>query len=154
MSVKKVAKNATKKAVKYSEKTVKNVTGSDDGKSLFFLILSMCCLWLILDVFYGNNLLKKVAQSIFGINDSDSGNVLDKDIISNPETNGAGVGINGTVNGTDNFGGSGGTHNSNGAGAGISGSNSKLETTGKNGAGLATGATKKESSENGSGGEH
>lgn len=148
------AKTVVKKVAKHSEKTVRNATGSDDGKSLFFLILAMSCLWLILDVFYGNNLLKKVAYSIFGINDADNINGTEKNIISNPNSNGVGAGMSGAVNGTDGFGGSGGSHNSNGAGAGISGGNSKLETDGKNGAGLATGATKKDSSSSDSGGRH
>lgn len=143
-------KEVAKKVAEKSGKAVKTVTGSDDGKALFFLILASGCLYLILDVFYGNNKLLSFAKNIFGI--SNSGNVVHdpsdmpqsdiKDALTIDKT-GQATGNDSSVSGTDGFGGSGGTHNSNGAGAGISGSNSQLTTDGKNGAGLATGATKK-----------
>lgn len=143
-------KEVAKKVAEKSGKAVKTVTGSDDGKALFFLILASGCLYLILDVFYGNNKLLSFAKNIFGI--SNSGNVVNdpsdmpqsdiKDALTIDKT-GQATGNDSSVSGTDGFGGSGGTHNSNGAGAGISGSNSQLTTDGKNGAGLATGATKK-----------
>lgn len=64
-------KNVTKKAMDKSGNAVKTVTGSDDGKSIFFLILAFGCMYLILDVFYGNNKLKSLADTIFGVS-SDS----------------------------------------------------------------------------------
>lgn len=143
-------KEVAKKVVQKSGKVAKTVTGSDDGKALFFLILACGCLYLILDVFYGDNKLLSFAKNIFGI--TDSNNVVNdpsdmpqsdiKDALTVDKT-GQATGNDTTVSGTDGFGGSGGTHNSNGAGAGITGSNSHLTTDGKNGAGLATGATKK-----------
>lgn len=39
---------------------------NDDGKSLFFLILSLSCIWLILDMFYGKKYLSKLIDGIFG----------------------------------------------------------------------------------------
>lgn len=65
-----IAKKVVEKTGKATSKTVETVTGSDDGKSLFFLILSLSCFYLILDVFYGDNKLLKMAQSIFGVSDS------------------------------------------------------------------------------------
>ena len=62
-----IAKKVVEKTGKATSKTVETVTGSDDGKSLFFLILSLSCFYLILDVFYGDNKLLKMAQSIFGV---------------------------------------------------------------------------------------
>lgn len=144
-------KEVVKKVINKSGKVAKTVTGSDDGKSLFFLILASCCIYLILDVFYGNNRLLSFAKSIFGISDNNSNIVNNpddlpqssiKDALTVDKT-GQATGNDSSVSGTDGFGGSGGTHNSNGAGAGISGSNSELTTDGQNGAGLATGATKK-----------
>ena len=60
-----VAKNAGKKAGSASEKATETALGSD-GKSLFFLILSFVCIWLILDMFYGNKIIKQLVDSIFG----------------------------------------------------------------------------------------
>lgn len=143
-------KEVAKKVANKTGKVAKTVTGSDDGKALFFLILASCCLYLILDVFYGDNKLLSLAKNIFGIS-SDNSNIVNnpddlpqssiKDALTVDKT-GQATGNDNTISGTDGFGGSGGTHNSNGAGAGISGTNSKLTTDGKNGAGLATGATK------------
>lgn len=39
---------------------------NDEGRSLFFLILSFLCLWLVLDLLYGNALLKQLTLNIFG----------------------------------------------------------------------------------------
>lgn len=64
-------KNVTKTVMNKSGNAVKTVTGSDDGKSIFFLILAFGCMYLILDVFYGNNKLKSLADTIFGVS-SDS----------------------------------------------------------------------------------
>ena len=63
-----VAKNAGKKAGSASEKATETALGSD-GKSLFFLILSFVCIWLILDMFYGNKIIKQLVDSIFGETD-------------------------------------------------------------------------------------
>ena len=75
-TLKKVA-NAGAKAGKKAGRTVDNSTGTilgSDGKSLFFLILSFTCIWLILDMFYGNKLIKQLVDSIF----SDSGTGSDE----------------------------------------------------------------------------
>ena len=75
-ALKKVA-NAGAKAGKKAGSTVDKSTGTilgSDGKSLFFLILSFTCIWLILDMFYGNKLIKQLVDSIF----SDSGTVSDE----------------------------------------------------------------------------
>ncbi len=42
----------------------------DDGKSLFFLILSLSCIWLILDMFYGKKYLSKLIDGIFGTDET------------------------------------------------------------------------------------
>ena len=75
-ALKKVA-SAGAKAGKKAGRTVYNSTGTilgSDGKSLFFLILSFTCIWLILDMFYGNKLIKQLVDSIF----SDSGTGSDE----------------------------------------------------------------------------
>lgn len=63
-----VAKNAGKKAGNVGNKATETALGSD-GKSLFFLILSFVCIWLILDMFYGNKIIKQLVDSIFGETD-------------------------------------------------------------------------------------
>ena len=63
-----VAKNAGKKAGSAGNKATETSLGSD-GKSLFFLILSFVCIWLILDMFYGNKIIKQLVDSIFGETD-------------------------------------------------------------------------------------
>ena len=64
-----MAKNAGKKAGSAGNKATESALGSD-GKSLFFLILSFVCIWLILDMFYGNKIIKQLVDSIFGESDS------------------------------------------------------------------------------------
>ena len=71
-----VAKNAGKKAGSASEKATETALGSD-GKSLFFLILSFVCIWLILDMFYGNKIIKQLVDSIFGESDSSTPTTTD-----------------------------------------------------------------------------
>ena len=67
-----MAKNAGKKAGSAGNKATETALGSD-GKSLFFLILSFVCIWLILDMFYGNKIIKQLVDSIFGeTNDTQS----------------------------------------------------------------------------------
>ena len=67
-----VAKSAGKKAGSAGNKATETTLGSD-GKSLFFLILSFVCIWLILDMFYGNKIIKQLVDSIFGeTNDTQS----------------------------------------------------------------------------------
>lgn len=39
---------------------------NDEGKSLLFLILSLGCAWLILDMVYGKKYIDKLVDSIFG----------------------------------------------------------------------------------------
>ena len=63
-----VAKNAGKKVGSAGNKATESALGSD-GKSLFFLILSFVCIWLILDMFYGNKIIKQLVDSIFGETD-------------------------------------------------------------------------------------
>ena len=63
-----VAKNVGKKAGSAGNKATESALGSD-GKSLFFLILSFVCIWLILDMFYGNKIIKQLVDSIFGETD-------------------------------------------------------------------------------------
>ena len=75
-ALKKVA-SAGAKAGKKAGRTVDKSTGAilgSDGKSLFFLIISFTCIWLILDMFYGNKLIKQLVDSIF----SDSGTGSDE----------------------------------------------------------------------------
>ena len=84
--LKKVAKttaSAGKKAGSAGNKATETVLGSD-GKSLFFLILSFVCIWLILDMFYGNKIIKQLVDSIFSGSDSssDSYNSQVKDDVS------------------------------------------------------------------------
>ena len=66
-----VAKNVGKKAGSAGNKATETALGSD-GKSLFFLILSFVCIWLILDMFYGNKIIKQLVDSIFSGSDSSS----------------------------------------------------------------------------------
>ena len=79
-NVKKALKNVANAGAKVGKKagrTVDKSTGTilgSDGKSLFFLILSFTCIWLILDMFYGNKLIKQLVDSIF----SDSGTGSDE----------------------------------------------------------------------------
>ena len=71
-----VAKSVGKKAGSASEKATETALGSD-GKSLFFLILSFVCIWLILDMFYGNKIIKQLVDSIFGESDSSTPTTTD-----------------------------------------------------------------------------
>ena len=71
-----MAKNAGKKAGSAGNKATETALGSD-GKSLFFLILSFVCIWLILDMFYGNKIIKQLVDSIFGESDSSTPTTTD-----------------------------------------------------------------------------
>ena len=71
-----VAKSAGKKAGSAGNKATESALGSD-GKSLFFLILSFVCIWLILDMFYGNKIIKQLVDSIFGESDSSTPTTTD-----------------------------------------------------------------------------
>ena len=71
-----VAKSAGKKAGSAGNKATETALGSD-GKSLFFLILSFVCIWLILDMFYGNKIIKQLVDSIFGESDSSAPTTTD-----------------------------------------------------------------------------
>ena len=71
-----VAKSAGKKAGSAGNKATETALGSD-GKSLFFLILSFVCIWLILDMFYGNKIIKQLVDSIFGETDSSTPTTTD-----------------------------------------------------------------------------
>ena len=89
-----VAKNAGKKAGSAGNKATETVLGSD-GKSLFFLILSFVCIWLILDMFYGNKIIKQLVDSIFGeTNDTQSQVTFDSsssDVVQNNNSTLAGA---------------------------------------------------------------
>ena len=90
-----VAKNAGKKAGSAGNKATETALGSD-GKSLFFLILSFVCIWLILDMFYGNKIIKQLVDSIFGETDSNTPTTTDS------STSGAVEKNNSTVAGATN----------------------------------------------------
>lgn len=69
MAWKQVAKKTLEITNKGVEKTG-NVAGTmtgDGGKSLFFLIMSCVCIWLILDVFYGSDYIGQLIDKMFGI---------------------------------------------------------------------------------------
>ena len=87
-----VAKNVGKKA---GNKATESALGSD-GKSLFFLILSFVCIWLILDMFYGNKIIKQLVDSIFGESNSSTQTTTDS------STSGAVEKNNSTVAGATN----------------------------------------------------
>ena len=90
-----VAKNAGKKAGSAGNKATESAIGSD-GKSLFFLILSFVCIWLILDMFYGNKIIKQLVDSIFGESDSSTPTTTDSSTSEAVEKN------NSTVAGATN----------------------------------------------------
>ena len=90
-----VAKNAGKKAGSAGNKATETALGSD-GKSLFFLILSFVCIWLILDMFYGNKIIKQLVDSIFGESDSSTPTTKDSSTSAAVEKN------NSTVAGATN----------------------------------------------------
>ena len=90
-----VAKNAGKKAGSAGNKATETALGSD-GKSLFFLILSFVCIWLILDMFYGNKIIKQLVDSIFGESDSSTPTTKDSSTSEAVEKN------NSTVAGATN----------------------------------------------------
>lgn len=90
-----MAKNAGKKAGSAGNKATESALGSD-GKSLFFLILSFVCIWLILDMFYGNKIIKQLVDSIFGESDSSTPTTTDSSSSETVEKN------NSTVAGATN----------------------------------------------------
>ena len=90
-----MAKNAGKKAGSAGNKATESALGSD-GKSLFFLILSFVCIWLILDMFYGNKIIKQLVDSIFGESDSSTPTTTDSSTSEAVEKN------NSTVAGATN----------------------------------------------------
>ena len=90
-----VAKSAGKKAGSAGNKATETALGSD-GKSLFFLILSFVCIWLILDMFYGNKIIKQLVDSIFGESNSSTPTTTDSSTSEAVEKN------NSTVAGATN----------------------------------------------------
>ena len=90
-----MAKNVGKKAGSAGNKATETALGSD-GKSLFFLILSFVCIWLILDMFYGNKIIKQLVDSIFGDSDSSTPTTTDSSTSEAVEKN------NSTVAGATN----------------------------------------------------
>lgn len=57
---------------------IKDLMG-DGGRSLFFLILSFGCLWVILDLFYGKKTLVVLVDNIFDGDSKSDGITLSKD---------------------------------------------------------------------------
>ena len=90
-----MAKNAGKKAGSAGNKATETALGSD-GKSSFFLILSFVCIWLILDMFYGNKIIKQLVDYIFGESDSSTPTTTDSSTSEAVEKN------NSTVAGATN----------------------------------------------------
>ena len=90
-----VTKNVGKKAGSAGNKATETALGSD-GKSLFFLILSFVCIWLILDMFYGNKIIKQLVDSIFGESNSSTPTTTDSSTSEAVEKN------NSTVAGATN----------------------------------------------------
>lgn len=68
MAVKDIAKKALEITNKSVEKTgdVAGTMTGDGGKSLFFIIMACICIWLILDVFYGNDYIGQLIDKMFG----------------------------------------------------------------------------------------
>lgn len=69
------------------KKTVNRATNAglnSDDRGLFFMIISLGCMWLILDEFVGNKTLTNIITNILGINNGEDGS----------EGFGTGVGIN------------------------------------------------------------
>lgn len=56
---------------------IKDLMG-DGGRSLFFLILSFGCLWVILDLFYGKKTLVVLVDNIFDGDSKTDGITLSK----------------------------------------------------------------------------
>ena len=111
-------------------KSVASAGVKSDDRGLFFMIISLGCLWLILDEFVGNKILSNLITNILGLNNGVNGSKgfgAGAGIEPNEQTQleikdgkGAGVGGNPTTK-LDN-------KNNNGKGAGVGG----LSTAQKN----------------------
>ena len=73
-----------KPKVKKDVNSVVNAGVKSDDRGLFFMIISLGCLWLILDEFVGNKILSNLITNILGLNNGGTGS----------DGFGAGVGIN------------------------------------------------------------
>lgn len=103
-------------------KSVVNAGLKSDDRGLFFMIISLGCLWLILDEIVGNKYLTNLITNILGLNNGGNGG----------EGFGAGVGINGNNQ----------THLEikDGEGAGVGGNpSSKLDSKNNEGMGAGVG---------------
>lgn len=119
-----------KPKVKKTVNSVVNAGVKSDDRGLFFMIISLGCLWLILDEFVGNKILSNLITNILGLNNGSDGSAgfgAGAGINKNEQTQleiedgkGAGVGGNPTTK-LDN-------KNNNGNGAGVGG----LSTAQKN----------------------
>ena len=69
MSVTSIAKKTLSGTGKVVEKTgdIAGTFAGDGGKSLFFLIMACLCAWLILDIFYGADLIGQLVNKLFGV---------------------------------------------------------------------------------------
>ena len=54
-------------------KSVVNAGVKSDDRGLFFMIISLGCLWLILDEFVGNKILSNLITNILGLNNGGTG---------------------------------------------------------------------------------
>ena len=111
-------------------KSVASAGVKSDDRGLFFMIISLGCLWIILDEFVGNRILSNLITNILGLNNGENGSEgfgagagIDKNEQTQLEIKdgkGAGVGGNPTTK-LDN-------KNNKGKGAGVGG----LSTAQKN----------------------
>lgn len=69
MGMKSIAKKALSGAGKAVKKSgdVAGAFSGDGGRSLFFLIMACLCAWLILDIFYGADLIGQLVNKLFGV---------------------------------------------------------------------------------------
>ena len=123
-------------------KSVASAGVKSDDRGLFFMIISLGCLWLILDEFVGNKILSNLITNILGLNNVENGSEgygAGAGIDPNEQTKleiedgkGAGVGGNPTTK-LDN-------KNNKGKGAGVGGNpTTKLDNENNKGKGAGVG---------------
>lgn len=59
--------------MKKGAKSVVNAGLNSDDRGLFFMIISLGCLWLILDEIVGNKILSNIITNILGLNNGGNG---------------------------------------------------------------------------------
>lgn len=59
--------------MKKGAKSVVNAGLNNDDRGLFFMIISLGCLWLILDEIVGNKILSNIITNILGLNNGGNG---------------------------------------------------------------------------------